>query len=94
MLWSNRLNKKSDSEWSGKSTSPKTNEEDQLEQDGGSEEGQSTPFWVKRYREQEKKGPWKETKEAKPSLNLITLTDGDIDEIRDQVRDTNAELMQ
>jgi len=49
---------------------------------------------VKWYREQEKAGPQKKTKATKPSLDLITLMDGDLDEIGDKVRDTTTELFQ
>jgi len=49
---------------------------------------------VKWYREQEKEGPQKNTKGTKLSLDLITLMDGDLDEIGKKVRDTTIELLQ
>jgi len=49
---------------------------------------------IKRYREQGKEGPWKKSKVKKPLLDPITLTNDDLDEISDKVRDTTVELLQ
>ena len=68
-------------------------EEEQSEQ-GDGDQHESTPIWVKWYREQEKEGPQKNTKGTKLSLDLITLMDGDLDEIGKKVRDTTIELLQ
>lgn len=49
---------------------------------------------MKRYKEQQKEGPRKNSKETNPPLDPIILTEGDLNEIEDKVRDTTAELLQ
>jgi len=59
--------------------SPHTEEEEKLEQGRGDLE--STPFQVKQNREQEKDRPRKKIKATKSLLDLITLTEDDLDNI-------------
>jgi len=49
---------------------------------------------VKQYKEQEKEGLYKNMKATKSSLDPITLTEGDLDDIGDKVWGTTSELMQ
>lgn len=48
---------------------------------------------MKRYREQEKEGPWKKFKATNPSLEPITLIEGYLNEIEDKVCDTTVEVL-
>lgn len=81
-------------EQSGRSPSPKIEEEEKIMQGGGGDEGQSISFQVKRQREQQKEGPWKKSKVNKPPLDPIMLMEGDLDEIGDRVLDTITHLLQ
>lgn len=83
-----------DSEWSGKSPSPQTKEEEQSKQVGGADEEKSTSFLVKRYREKQKEGPQKKSEKMNPPLDPIMLIEGDLDEIGDKVRDIKTKLLQ
>lgn len=54
----------------------------------------TTPFWAKRTSKDEKLGPRKKSKARKSSLDLITLTKGDLNDIEHTVRDVTMELLQ
>lgn len=55
---------------------------------------ETTPFCIKRTRGPEKLGLQKKSKSIKTSLDLITLTEGDLNDIGDMMRDAIAELLQ
>ena len=55
---------------------------------------QVTSAHLKRPREQEKGGLRKKSKATKTSLDPITLTEGNLHEIGDMVRDVTAEALQ
>ena len=48
---------------------------------------------MKQYVEQEREGRREKTKSTKSSLDLITLIEGDFDDINDKVWDTTTELL-
>lgn len=82
-----------DSDRSQKSPSSQSEGEDQcLEQGGANLE--TTPFQVKRTREQEKVGSRKKCQARKSSLDPVTLIEGDLNDIGDMVRDATVELLQ
>lgn len=67
-------------------------EEQQLGQGGANLE--TIPLRVKRTRELEKVGSRKKSKAIKSSVDLITFPEGDLNDIRDTVRDVTTKLLQ
>jgi len=55
---------------------------------------QETSVHIKCPREHEKRGSRKKSKATKTSLNPITLTEGDLHDIGDMVRDVTSEALQ
>jgi len=51
-------------------------------------------FYTKHNRDPEKVGPRKKSKANKTSLDLITLTEDDLNDIGDMVRNATVELLQ
>lgn len=51
---------------------------------------ETTPFHAKHNRDPEMVGPQNKSKANKTSLNPITLTEGDLNDIGDTVRDATA----
>lgn len=54
---------------------------------------ETTPFQIKCNKEEEKVGMWKKSKASKNSLNPITLTKGNLNDIDDVVRDATMKLL-
>lgn len=75
----------SDSNKSEKYPLPYMEEEEWSKQGGVDLE--STPFEVKQNREQEKEGLRKKSKATKSSLDLITSTEHDLEDLMGKVRD-------
>lgn len=74
-----------------RSPSPETEEETE-EQHGV--DPQETSSRIKRPREPEKEGSRKKSKATKTSLDPITLTEGDLHDIDDKVRDVTTDALQ
>jgi len=53
-----------------------------------------TPLRTKHTKDPKKEGPRKKSKSSKTSLDPITLTEGDLNDIGDMVQDATAELLQ
>jgi len=74
--------------------SPKTEEETDEQIEQHSEDPHAMSTHIKHPREQEKGGSRKKSKATKASLDLITLTEGDLQDIGDTVQDVIAEALQ
>lgn len=72
---------------------PQTEAEEQQSKQGDGDQ-ESTPFRIKCIWEQENEGSQKKSKASKSSLDPITLTEGELDDIIDKVRDATTELLQ
>ena len=64
------------------------------EQGGRGDEGQSTPFILKRHEKGQQEGPRKKQKSYKSQGDPMVLMEGDLDEIGDKIRDTMNEVLQ
>ena len=53
-----------------------------------------TLFRTKKTKDPKKVEPWKKSKPSNTSLDLITLTEGDLNDIGDTVWDATAEMLQ
>jgi len=70
-----------------------TEEEELSDQGGGGDEGQSTPFSLKRCGKEKKDGTQKRKKYNKTHVDPMVLKKSDLDEIDDKVRDTMTEVL-